>query len=86
MNSVYRHFKGGSYVKLHEALDSETQAPLVVYISLEHGTIWARPAAMWAEVTDRWPDRVPRPRFVLEDELPKDVLNSFAECRPFSSA
>jgi len=29
---------------------------------------WVRPLSMWAEPTDRWPDGITRPRFVLVEE------------------
>ena len=63
----FRHFKGGTYRALflaHRATAPEEA--VVVYISLIHGTVWVRPAPMWTEVTDRWPDGVSRPRFVPE--------------------
>jgi len=64
---IFRHFKGGRYRFLTHAKNSENpEQTLVIYVSLDHGTTWARPSTMWSEVTDRWPDGVSRPRFVLE--------------------
>ena len=67
LSQIYRHFKGGRYRALMTATNSENrEETLVIYISLDHGTVWARPTQMWAEETDRWPDGVRRPRFVPE--------------------
>mgnify|MGYP003405459134 FL=1 len=77
MAEIFRHFKGGRYLRLLDAKHSETKEDLVVYVSLDYGTTWVRPAPMWAEVTDRWPDKISRPRFVLESELPRNVLDAF---------
>ena len=63
---VFKHFKGNSYRVLFLAKDSETQADVVVYLSLTNGVIWTRPAAMFTEVVE-WPDGVHRPRFVREE-------------------
>lgn len=67
----YRHFKGGRYRPLMGALNSENRdEELVIYVSLDHGTVWARPMKMWLEQTDRWPDGKTRSRFVPEtDEI-----------------
>lgn len=63
----YRHFKGGAYRALFIAHSpSEPEKAFVVYFSRTHGTMWVRPAPMWGEMTDRWPDGVSRPRFVPE--------------------
>jgi hypothetical protein len=64
MEGIYRHFKGGLYEVVDIARDSETgEADTVVYRNAK-GELWVRPLAMWNEVTDRWPDGIPRPRFV----------------------
>lgn len=45
MNEVFKHYKGGLYRKLHDALDSsDKKTRLVVYVSLTYGTIWVRTA------------------------------------------
>jgi hypothetical protein len=41
-NFIYRHYKGGIYKVIANALDCETQSPLVVYQSLDDGQVWAR--------------------------------------------
>jgi hypothetical protein len=73
----FRHFKGGRYVVLHLAKHSEGETEQVVYLSLDYGTIWVRRLSEWEEPTNRWPDGVTRSRFVLESELPKNVLDLF---------
>ena len=49
---LYRHYKNKPYRVLGTALHSETLEPLVVYEALYEnklGTLWVRPAAMFAE-------------------------------------
>ena len=62
----YRHFKGGEYEVLHEARDSETQEPVVVYRALygERG-VWVRPTAMFVETVVV--DGARQPRFAPID-------------------
>ena len=43
----YRHFKGGIYIYLEEALHSETKEEMVIYKSLIDHKIWVRPKAMF---------------------------------------
>lgn len=55
----YRHFKGKEYRVLYVATHSETLEPMVVYQalygddSINGGSIWVRPAAMWNETVER---------------------------------
>ena len=59
---IYRHFKGGIYEVIGEALHSETLEAMVVYRSMkEPEKMWVRPAAMWDETVDR--DGFYGPRF-----------------------
>lgn len=50
----YRHYKGGEYVVVGEALHTETEETLVLYRSVRDGVasaqLFARPAGMFAEV------------------------------------
>ncbi len=41
-NSIYRHYKGGIYKVIANALHCETQLPLVVYQSLDDSKTWTR--------------------------------------------
>lgn len=43
----YRHYKGGHYKVLYMSRHSETLEWMVVYRSLNRGTIWARPLEEW---------------------------------------
>ena len=43
----YRHYKGGEYEVITLARHSENNEELVVYKSLENGTVWARPKAIF---------------------------------------
>ena len=49
IGAIYRHYKGTKVRVLYEALHSESQEYLVVYIHLEDGAIWARPKHMFLE-------------------------------------
>lgn len=42
MSDIYRHYKGGLYRFLHEALHTDNEAELVIYESLQDGRRWAR--------------------------------------------
>lgn len=45
---VYRHFKGGTYVVIGEALHTETDEELVIYMSTKlDGKFWCRPKEMF---------------------------------------
>lgn len=58
----FRHFKGGKYMFVAEALDSETLEELVVYKALYgEGRFWVRPKAMFFGNVVR--DGVEMPRF-----------------------
>lgn len=63
---IWVHFKGGRYRVLFTAKDSETEADVVVYVSLTKGGVWVRPVAMFTEVVP-WPDGTSRSRFVPEE-------------------
>jgi hypothetical protein len=42
---VYKHFKGGIYVILHEAFSTEDESPQVVYKSIDSALVWVRPTS-----------------------------------------
>ena len=46
---VYRHFKGGMYIKLFEAIDSETLEEVIVYASMQDGKVYTRNKKMFYE-------------------------------------
>ena len=47
---MYRHYKGKLYQVLGMVTHSETKEPLVLYRSVQEGTLWARPEKMWNEL------------------------------------
>jgi hypothetical protein len=60
---IYAHYKGGLYRVVGTALNSETREQKVIYISLEHGTIWERAESMFNETVEI--HGVVQPRFRL---------------------
>jgi hypothetical protein len=52
IGGMYQHYKGTKAKVICEALHSETMEPLVVYIHLEDGGVWARPKKMFLESTE----------------------------------
>lgn len=65
----YRHFKGGEYLLIDFARDSETQEWMAVYRALYGGqALWVRPLSMWLEPVER--DGVLYPhRFTYMDDF-----------------
>lgn len=49
MVGKYKHYKGGLYEVLFDAIHTETEERLVIYKSLKDGQIWARPYEMFFE-------------------------------------
>lgn len=60
MNEKYKHFKGGLYEMVCEAMDSENQEDLIVYKSLKDGKVWVRPKKMFFEQVEVSGKVVPR--------------------------
>lgn len=59
----YKHFKGGEYILLGMARNSENSLEeFAVYESIENGGLWIRPLAMFLEHVDR--DGYSGPRFI----------------------
>ena len=44
---TYQHYKGGLYLKLHEALHTETEEMMVVYACSVRGEVFVRPKDMF---------------------------------------
>ena len=62
---VYTHYKGNRYEVVGEAINTETQEPMVLYKALYEGnfpagTVWARPLAMFTEIVMVEGKAVPR--------------------------
>ena len=49
IGAIYKHYKGSKVKVLGECFHSETQEPMVIYMHLEDGGIWARPKHMFLE-------------------------------------
>jgi hypothetical protein len=49
IGAIYQHYKGTKVRVLFEAIQSETQEHLVIYLHLEDGIVWARPKHMFLE-------------------------------------
>lgn len=61
----YKHFKGGDYVVLNVAKDSETLEEMVVYMQIyDKPTVWVRPLKMFLEDVDDHGNIKPRFAFV----------------------
>jgi hypothetical protein len=49
IGQVYKHYKGGKYKVLNEAVHSENGEHFVIYQNLKDDSIWARPKHMFLE-------------------------------------
>ncbi|MFA6269787.1 MAG: DUF1653 domain-containing protein [Candidatus Paceibacterota bacterium] len=49
IGGLYEHYKGTKVRVICEATHSETLEPMVVYMHLEDGGMWARPRKMFLE-------------------------------------
>jgi len=49
IGAIYNHYKGTKVRVLFEAIHSESEEHLVIYMHLEDGGIWARPKHMFLE-------------------------------------
>lgn len=73
---VWDHFKGGIYLVERTARSADTDEPVVVYLSLVHGTWHVRRLDQWFEIVT-WPDGRARGRFVYRGptaETPEPVF------------
>lgn len=66
---IYRHYKGGEYEILEEALDSEKKEPLIIYRSLSDEKIWSRKKKNFIEEVEVEKEKKPRFEFLRELEL-----------------
>ena len=48
----YKHYKGGTYEVVSMATHSETDEKLVVYKSLNFGSVYVRPYNIWNDVSE----------------------------------
>ncbi len=56
----YQHYKGGIYLKIGEALHTETEEEMVVYVSAFSGKMFVRPKEMFFEMVEYNGETMPR--------------------------
>lgn len=66
---IYRHYKGGEYEVLEEALDLEKKELLVIYRSLSDEKIWSRKKKNFLEKVEVKGEKKPRFEFLREVEI-----------------
>lgn len=49
INRIYKHYKGELYKVITCAFNESNQQKLVIYQSINYGTIWCRPLSEWTE-------------------------------------
>lgn len=64
----YRHYKGGVYELVCEAIQETDLSPVIVYRS-HNGSIWTRPKAVFFEMVEVDGVRVPRFAAIDDDEV-----------------
>lgn len=71
---LFYHFKGGLYTVIEVAKQTETGEKLVVYRSVENGTVWARPMSMFLSEIDK--KRYPNYHIELKYRFSKVTLSN----------
>lgn len=67
---IYRHYKGGEYRILAEALNTENKQVEVIYQDLkDKNKIWVRPKTMFLEEVEIKGEKKPRFEFLREEEI-----------------
>ena len=64
----YRHYKGGVYELVCEAIQESDLSPVIVYRS-HNGSIWTRPKDVFFEMVEVDGARVPRFAAIDDDEV-----------------
>lgn len=73
---TYRHYKGGLYIKIGEALHSDTGEMMVIYICAMRGEMFCRPKEIF--YSDVITDTYSGPRFTpLPDSMTQDEAKIF---------
>lgn len=60
IGGIYEHYKGTKIKIIGEGFHSETLEPMVFYIHLEDGVMWARPKKMFQEMVKIGNKKLPR--------------------------
>ncbi|MBN2854194.1 nucleotide exchange factor GrpE [Patescibacteria group bacterium] len=66
---IYRHYKGGEYELLEEALDEKNKEEKVIYRSLKDEKIWIRAKKNFLEKVEVEKEKKPRFEFLREVEV-----------------
>ncbi|NCN22082.1 nucleotide exchange factor GrpE [Candidatus Falkowbacteria bacterium] len=66
---IYRHYKGGEYELLEEALDEKNKEEKVIYRSLKDEKIWVRAKNNFLEKVEVEKEKKPRFEFLREVEV-----------------
>ncbi len=67
---IYRHYKGGEYRVLSEALNEATKEAVIVYQDVnDEKKIWVRPKAMFLEEVEIKDEKKPRFEFISDEEI-----------------
>ena len=75
IGAIYLHYKGTKVKVIAEAMHSETLEPMVVYMHLEDGGMWARPKKMFLETVKVGSKKVERFNKVNQKLLIKPKKN-----------
>jgi hypothetical protein len=65
---VFEHYKGGRYVIVGTGFLEDTEAPCVIYKSLEKNIIWVRTAKNFLEEIEYNGEMIPRFRPITQDK------------------
>lgn len=69
IGKTYSHYKGGKYEVITLAKHTETNEPLVIYKSIQFGSVHARPLLEWNQNVEQIKEEYSQivPRFELID-------------------
>lgn len=60
---IYEHYKGGTYEIVTMSVHTETQERLVIYKSLNFGTVYARPLEIFNSTVKKFGNKINITRF-----------------------
>lgn len=76
-SGLYKHFKGYNYFVISTAIDSENEAPFVLYSPENEKKLWIRPLEMFSSEVET-PDGK-KPRFEYLRELKENEKQSLKQ-------